>query len=579
MKFLSFSLVIFIVFEVFVLGVLAVPTASYAQVSPIEQRIAELQAKITLLQRELSGALKDLEGLLVEQQAEKARKAAEAEAAFKKQAEPATFCYKFKSPYLLLGLRDAQGEVVGNEVSRLQEILAKDSSLYPEGKVTGVFDIATKQAVGRFQAKYKLVGSTARGYGILGKQTMTFMNSLCGKEEGGQKSVSSPQVQEKQKSEAVSKKEELKEVKKEEKIPPQETGRITNLQDSSTEKNWVQVQYPNGGEEFFAGRSYTISWASSKAERVNIGVADEKGVAYVLARDVANEGKYLWIVPPYFASGDYKIRVAIPDVTNLAIDESDSAFKIRSKKIEVVAPSDEEIWFRGSTYKISWETTGIQSVKVEIVDQNGDARVLSQGVSTPSVFNWKVPLDWQLGQYTIRVTDVSSDAFSKPDRAESGFITVSRPPLPITIINPHDATNLVQVAKGQKNVEFLRFNILGDEDIVLKEFTLDDKQSGILDSLFENFTVYARGDLPVVLRVKDYDVRAGRRTFIIDSPWKISARNLPLSIRADIKPWDVSSRKEFTVSIDEVKGEGVTSQNPVQSQKSAQGTVIYNPKQ
>jgi peptidoglycan hydrolase-like protein with peptidoglycan-binding domain len=453
--------------------------------------------------------------------------------------------------------------------------LAKDPALYPEGKITGVFDAPTKQAVGRFQAKHKLVQSTARGYGILGKQTVARMNSLCRKDEIA-KSIPASQVQEIKKNERVIKEEA---VKKTEKTASGEAGQKMEPQDLNTEKNWVQVQFPNGGEEFFTGRNYTISWTSSKAERVNIGVADEKGVPYVLARDVANEGKYLWVVPPYFSSGDYKIRVAIPDVTNLAIDESDMSFTVRSKEIDVVAPQDGEVWLRGNTYKMLWQTTGVQNVKIEIIDQNGDARSLSVSVPNESTFSWKVPQDWQLGQYKFRVTDVSSDAFSKPDSAESGYITIQRPPLPITIINPHDATNMVHVSKGQKSAEFLRFNILGDEDIVLKEFTLDDKQSGILDSLFENFMIHARGDLPVALKVGSYNPLTGRRIFAIDSVWKVSARNLPLSVRADTKQLDAASRKEFTVSIVDIKGEGVNSQNPVVSRMAAQGTVIYNPKQ
>lgn len=42
----------------------------------------------------------------------------------------------------------------GNDVSRLQELLKKDSSIYPEGIVNGTFGPATEKAVKRFQAKY-----------------------------------------------------------------------------------------------------------------------------------------------------------------------------------------------------------------------------------------------------------------------------------------------------------------------------------------------------------------------------------------------------------------------------------------
>lgn len=44
----------------------------------------------------------------------------------------------------------------GNEVTRLQELLAKDKEIYPEGNVSGYFGRLTEAAVRRFQKKYGL---------------------------------------------------------------------------------------------------------------------------------------------------------------------------------------------------------------------------------------------------------------------------------------------------------------------------------------------------------------------------------------------------------------------------------------
>ena len=69
----------------------------------------------------------------------------------------------------------------GDEVSILQQMLAQDKSVYPEGEVTGYFGTLTQAAVERFQTKYGIVtgGSPATtGYGQVGPATRTQLNAL-----------------------------------------------------------------------------------------------------------------------------------------------------------------------------------------------------------------------------------------------------------------------------------------------------------------------------------------------------------------------------------------------------------------
>ena len=63
--------------------------------------------------------------------------------------------------------------VVGDEVTLLQEFLAGDSDIYPEGKVTGYFGPLTKAAVKRFQEKNGI-----ETVGIVGPKTRAKMNAF-----------------------------------------------------------------------------------------------------------------------------------------------------------------------------------------------------------------------------------------------------------------------------------------------------------------------------------------------------------------------------------------------------------------
>lgn len=70
------------------------------------------------------------------------------------------------SSYLSRGSNNA-------EVKALQELLAKDSTLYPEGSVIGSFGPATERAVKRFQTKYNIAAT-----GTVGPKTRALLNSL-----------------------------------------------------------------------------------------------------------------------------------------------------------------------------------------------------------------------------------------------------------------------------------------------------------------------------------------------------------------------------------------------------------------
>jgi len=85
---------------------------------------------------------------------------------------------------------DLQYRDENEEVRALQECLSLDSEVYPEGKITGFFGPATKEAVIRFQEKYKKEildpWGFEKGTGMVSKSTRAQLNKICNppKKEG-----------------------------------------------------------------------------------------------------------------------------------------------------------------------------------------------------------------------------------------------------------------------------------------------------------------------------------------------------------------------------------------------------------
>jgi len=70
-----------------------------------------------------------------------------------------------------------------SEVRQLQELLAKDPSIYPQGKITGYFGALTRKAVQNFQKKYGIVSSgneNTTGYGLVGPKTLAKIKEVFG---------------------------------------------------------------------------------------------------------------------------------------------------------------------------------------------------------------------------------------------------------------------------------------------------------------------------------------------------------------------------------------------------------------
>lgn len=85
--------------------------------------------------------------------------------------------------------------MTSGDITRLQELLATDSEIYPEGIVSGWFGALTKKAVQKFQAKYGIVSSgdeDTTGYGLVGPATRAKIQEVFSQAQPAAPAVAQP---------------------------------------------------------------------------------------------------------------------------------------------------------------------------------------------------------------------------------------------------------------------------------------------------------------------------------------------------------------------------------------------------
>ncbi|MFH0992049.1 MAG: LamG-like jellyroll fold domain-containing protein [bacterium] len=97
----------------------------------------------------------------------------------------------------------------------------------------------------------------------------------------------------------------------------------------STPPASIVVTQPNGGETWWIGNSYWITWTSENvSSNVKIELSTDNGItiSYLIAQNEANDGAFFWPIPSGIASS--QCRILITAIDESAYDFSDNSFTI-----------------------------------------------------------------------------------------------------------------------------------------------------------------------------------------------------------------------------------------------------------
>jgi len=194
----------------------------------------------------------------------------------------------------------------------------------------------------------------------------------------------------------------------------------------------ITVISPNGGEEWIAGQTYDITWeAEGIQDNVEIYLRDDRaGPAYELIATELSPSlrKYSWIISSditsWIGGSGSTFKIQIRELGEKAgggpgegiFDESDDYFSI-IPSITVTSPNGGEMWKIGETYRVTWNSVGVDSVHIYINDPSifgsGSTNYITPNglsiASAPGYYDWTISSKQLPGgggnNYKIRIFD------------------------------------------------------------------------------------------------------------------------------------------------------------------------------
>ncbi len=190
------------------------------------------------------------------------------------------------------------------------------------------------------------------------------------------------------------------------------------------------VMSPNGGEKFYVGSTYAITWTSyGTVGDVKIEYSTDNGDSWSTILDAAaNNGSYDWPVPDT-SSGICLVKVSETDGD--PSDASDVVFSILPlPSITVTSPNGGESLTIGSIHQVTWTSSGIfDNVTIEYSTDNGNTWLtIAECTPNDGSFDWIIP-DNKSANCLVRVSGCDTDG-NPQDVSDALFSIFPHPDYP-----------------------------------------------------------------------------------------------------------------------------------------------------
>jgi|GEM_PF-1429530 len=239
----------------------------------------------------------------------------------------------------------------------------------------------------------------------------------------------------------------------------------------------ITVTSPNGGEALYAGSIHMITWTTTgTVGNVTIDYSINSGASWNnIVTSTENDGIYHWTVPGN-PSDHCLVRIRENEGDTSPWDVSDAEFSIDASSytsITVISPNGGEILYEGSTFEITWGSTGIiDDVKIGYSTDNGSSwtEIVASTVND-GTHAWTVP-DTPSADCLVRVSETLGNPSPVSDESDTVFEISSETEPTITVISPNGGEMLTVGATYD-----ITWSSTGSIDDVIIEYSTDNGSS------------------------------------------------------------------------------------------------------
>ncbi|MHB9028611.1 MAG: outer membrane protein assembly factor BamB family protein, partial [Candidatus Latescibacterota bacterium] len=200
----------------------------------------------------------------------------------------------------------------------------------------------------------------------------------------------------------------------------------------------IAVISPNGGENWTANASQSITWNSAaNIATVKLEYSLDNGQSWILISDTVNaaSGSYNWTAPNTLSNN---AMVKVSDAVSGAFDISNSAFTIAaSPSVTLASPQGGESWISNTQHAITWTADIIPTVTLEYSADGQSWTIIAADVNASGgSYSWTLPVLATTGAF-VRI---SNSAYGVSDSSSAFSIL---PPPSVSLSSPDGGETLV----------------------------------------------------------------------------------------------------------------------------------------